>query len=127
MPSQRVFFSRGGFPSQGLITCPTVESIENGLAVTEDQAREMRDATRADAVAKVVGDVLWRFNEEHEEAITVYDVIGMVVEDLIVQGMCPACLASAIDVAYANTNAARDVHITDDQAVRRQNNSDVFH
>lgn len=87
----------------------------------------MRDATRADAVAKVVGDVLWRFNEEHEEAITVYDVIGMVVEDLIVQGMCPACLASAIDTAYTNTNAARDVHITDDQAVRRQNNSDVFH
>ncbi len=95
--------------------------------MTEDQAREMRDATRADAVAKVVGDVLWRFNEEHEEAITVYDVIGMVVEDLIVEGMCPACLASAIDIAYTNASAARDVHITDDQPARRQNKSDVFH
>ena len=95
--------------------------------MTEDQAREMRDATRADAVAKVVGDVLWRFNEEHEEAITVYDVIGMVVEDLIVEGMCPACLANAIDIAYSNASAARDVHITDDQAVRRQTKSDVFH
>ena len=95
--------------------------------MTEDQAREMRDATRADAVTKVVGDVLWRFNEEHEEAITVYDVIGKVVEDLIVEGMCPACLANAIDIAYANANAARDVHIMDDQAVRRQNKSEVFH
>ena len=95
--------------------------------MTEDQAREMRDATRADAVAKVVGDVLWRFNEEHEEAITVYDVVGMVVEDLIVEGMCPACLANAIDKAYSNANASRDVHVTDDQAVRRLTKSDVFH
>ena len=102
--------------------------------MTEDEAREMRDATRADAVAKVVGDVLWRFNEEHEEAITVYDVIGMVVEDLIIQGMCPACLANAIDIAYTNANAARDVHImdeqagrTDEQPIRRQNKPDVFH
>ena len=106
---------------------PAVETIRNGFAVTEDQAREMRDATRADAVAKVVGDVLWRFNEEHEGAITLYDVVGMVVEDLIVEGMCPACLANAIDIAYSNAKASRDVHVTDDRAVRRQTKSDVFH
>ena len=50
-----------------------------------------------------------------------------VMEDLIVEGMCPACLANAIDIAYSNANAARDVHITDDQSVRRRNKSDVFH
>ena len=55
-----------------------------------------------------------------------YDVVGMVVEDLIVEGMCPACLANAIDRAYSNANASRDVHVTDDQAVRRQTKSDVL-
>ena len=95
--------------------------------MTEDEAREMRDATRAEAVAKVIGDVLWRFNEMHEEAVTVYDVISMVVEDLIVEGMCPACLANTIDMAYSNAGASRDEHVTDDRAVRRQPESDVFH
>ena len=68
--------------------------------MTEDEQRTMRDSTRAETVARLVEDAIWRFNEEHEETISVYDLLGMVVEDLLAEGMCPACLAGAVDDAW---------------------------
>ena len=54
----------------------------------------MRDDVRSQTVVRNVEDALWRYNEEHEETLSVYDVIGMVLEGLIAEGMCPACSPS---------------------------------
>ena len=73
-------------------------------------------------------DAIWRFNEEHEETISVYDLLGMVVEDLLAEGMCPACVADAVDDAFARVNADRDTHITEDSpSVVIRNDSGVYH
>ncbi len=96
--------------------------------MTEDEQRTMRDSTRAETVARMVEDAVWRFNEEHEETISVYDLLGMVVEDLLAEGMCPACLGTAVDEAFERVNADRDTHVTDespDLVIR--NDSGVFH
>ena len=96
--------------------------------MTEDEQRAMRDATRAETVARAVEDAIWRFNEEHEETISVYDLLGMVVEDLLAEGMCPACVADAVDDAFARVNADRDTHITEDSpSVVIRNDSGVYH
>ncbi|MYE11477.1 MAG: hypothetical protein F4X99_07420 [Gammaproteobacteria bacterium] len=96
--------------------------------MTEDEQRAMRDATRAETVARAVEDAIWRFNEEHEETISVYDLLGMVVEDLLAEGMCPACVADAVDDAFARVNADRDTHITEDSpSLVIRNDSGVYH
>ena len=96
--------------------------------MTEDEQRTMRDATRAETVARAVEDAIWRFNEEHEETISVYDLLGMVVEDLLAEGMCPACVADAVDDAFARVNADRDTHITEDSpGLVIRNDSGVYH
>ena len=96
--------------------------------MTEDEQRTMRDSIRAETVARAVGDALWRFNEEHEETISVYDLLGMVVEDLLAEGMCPACVAGAVDDAFARVNADRDTHISEDAPnLVVRNDSGVYH
>lgn len=96
--------------------------------MTEDEQRTMRDSTRAETVARVVEDAIWRFNEEHEETISVYDLLGMVVEDLLAEGMCPACLAGAVDDAFARVNADRNTHVDEDSPnLVIRNDSGVYH
>ncbi len=94
----------------------------------EDEQRAMRDSTRAETVARLVEDAIWRFNDEQEETISVYDVLGMVVEDLLTEGLCPACLAGALDDAFARVNADRDTHVTDESLnLVIRNDSGVYH
>ena len=96
--------------------------------MTEDEMRAMRDSTRAETVARMVEDAIWRFNEEHEETLAVYDLIGVVVEDLLAEGMCPACLATAVDEAFERVNADRDTHVTEESPnVVVRNDSGVYH
>jgi hypothetical protein len=98
--------------------------------MTEDELKQMRDQVRADATVKVVGDALWRFNEDHEETISVYDVVGFVFEGLIAEGMCPACLAEAVQRAFEETKANPDEHLSDDDGLRvpvRRDGDDVLH
>lgn len=96
--------------------------------MTEDEQRRMRDSTRAETVARLVEDAIWRFNEEHEETISVYDLLGMVVEDLLAEGMCPACVAGAVDDAFARVNADRDTHVNEDSPnLVIRNDSGVYH
>lgn len=96
--------------------------------MTEDEQRTMRDSTRAETVARLVEDAIWRFNEEHEETISVYDLLGMVVEDLLAEGMCPACVAGAVDDAFARVNADRDTHVNEDSPnLVIRNDSGVYH
>ena len=96
--------------------------------MTEDEQRVMRDSTRAETVARIVEDAIWRFNDDHEETVSVYDLIGIVVEDLLAEGMSPACLANAVDDAFQRVNADRDTHVTEDSPnLVIRNDSGVYH
>ena len=96
--------------------------------MTKEDLRNMRDAARAEVVAKVVEDAFWRFNDDHEDTISVYEVIGAVLEDLIRDGLCPACLSAALDDAFTNANADRETHVTENEAARPRKEEDgVFH
>lgn len=96
----------------------------------EEEQRRMRDDVRAQTVARAVEDLLWRFNEEHEETLSVYDVIGSIMEGLVSEGMCPACIAESVTEAYRRANADPGQHVTEDDGARVMANrpdGDVFH
>jgi hypothetical protein len=98
--------------------------------MTEEELKQMRDQVRADVAVKVVADALWRFNEEHEETLSVYDVVGFVFEGLIAEGMCPACLAEAVQRAFEETKADPNEHLNEDESLRvpvRRDGDDVLH
>src|SRR5262245_57279243 len=76
------------------VNVDTVDDDEN-----EDE-RRMRDDVRSQTTARMVEDALWRFNEEHEDTLSVYDVLSMVVEDLVKEGMCAACINESIAEAF---------------------------
>ena len=95
--------------------------------MTKDDLRNERDATRAELVAKLVEDALWRFNDDHEDTISVYDVLGAIVEDLMRDGLCPACLSAALNDAFERTDADRETHVTDADTPRPGDQGGVFH
>ncbi len=96
--------------------------------VKEEEQRALRDVARAELVAKVVEDAIWRFNDEHEETLSVYDVMGAVVEDMIGEGLCPACLREAIDSAFTRADADAETHVsTDGEGTLTRNDDGVFH
>ena len=98
--------------------------------VDEDEdERRMRDDVRSQTTARMVEDALWRFNEEHEDTLSVYDVLSMVVEDLVKEGMCPACINESVAEAFTRAGANPDMHVSDDEGLRVlvDKDGDVFH
>ena len=55
--------------------------------MSEEELQQMRDDVRCETTVRAIEDILWRFNEDHEDTVTVYDVIGLVMESLIKEGM----------------------------------------
>lgn len=96
--------------------------------MSEEKMRTVRDVARAEIISKVVQDAIWRFNDEAEEAVTVYDVVGAVVQDLMAEGLCPACMRGAIDDAFVRAEVDAETHVADDDAGTPTRNEDgVYH
>ena len=96
----------------------------------DEEVRRMRDDVRSQTVMRAVEDAFWRYNEEHEETLSVYDVIGMVLEGLIAEGMCPACIAESVQIAFERSGVDPNEHITEgdeDRPVMNRPDGDVFH
>ena len=70
------------------------------MATADDEAgaRE-RDDVRCEATLQTLEDVLWRFNESNEGTLGVYDVLGFLVEDLVKEGFCAACVSESVIAA----------------------------
>ncbi len=75
------------------------------LPLDDDELRQMRDEVRCHTAVRAIEDILWRFNEEHEDTLTVYDVLGATVEGLINEGLCPACISESLGEAFHNCGA----------------------
>ncbi len=91
----------------------------------EDEAARERDDVRCEAALQTLQDVLWRFNESNEGTLAVYDVLGFLVEDLVKEGFCAACVSETVSAALARTGMDLTQHREEDGLVRGPD--DVFH
>ncbi|MEM8767784.1 MAG: hypothetical protein AAGE43_10095 [Pseudomonadota bacterium] len=97
------------------------------MAIPEDDegARE-RDDVRCEAALQTLEDVLWRFNETNEGTLSVYDVLGFLVEDLIKEGFCAVCVKETVAAALERTGVDLERHREEDEGPLR-GPTDVFH
>lgn len=82
----------------------------------EEQQR-LRDDIRCEAALQTLKDVLWRFEDSSEGGYTLYDLLGYLLEDLIREGCCPACINGAVNLVYKEVGVDPEVHRQDDEAV----------
>ena len=91
----------------------------------EDEAARERDDVRCEAALQTLQDVLWRFNETNEGTLAVYDVLGFLIEDLIKEGFCAACVSETLTQALERTGIDLKRHREDEGLMRGPD--DVFH
>jgi hypothetical protein len=94
---------------------------------TDEELKQQRDDIRCDGALQTIEDVLWRFNESCEGTLSVYDLLGFLVEDLIREGFCAACVNEALVAAFARTEADIRQHRSDDGSALTRGPDDVFH
>lgn len=75
-----------------------------------DSAVKERDDLRMEIAIQTAKDILLRFEESSEGNRSVYEVIGFLLQDLLSEGLCPACLNEVITEAFAETGASVAVH-----------------
>ncbi|HEY5646108.1 MAG TPA: hypothetical protein VIS76_09215 [Pseudomonadales bacterium] len=91
----------------------------------DDEAARERDDVRCEAALQTLEDVLWRFNESNEGTLAVYDILGFLVEDLVKEGFCAACVNETVSQALERTGVDLKRHREDDGMLRGPD--DVFH
>ncbi len=85
----------------------------------EDELKHARDDLRCEAAVQTLKDVLWRFEEMNEGTYTMYDLIGYLVEDLVREGCCAACINETLTASFKEVGA--------DPLEHRQDGDAVFH
>ena len=86
----------------------------------QDEHRRIRDEARCDFTLQTIKDVLWRFQEMGEGTYTLYDAIGYLVEDLVKEGCCAACIQETITGAFQHLGVDTTQH-------RPEEGDAVFH
>lgn len=75
-----------------------------------DDAITERDELRMEVAIQTARDVLFRFEENSEGNRSVYEVLGFLLQDLLSEGLCPACLNEVIALAFSETGANVAIH-----------------
>jgi len=78
--------------------------------MSDDQAALERDELRMEVAIQTAKDVMFRFEENNEGSRSVYDLLGFLLQDLINEGLCAACINDVITAAFAETGANISVH-----------------
>lgn len=78
--------------------------------MSDDAANLERDELRMEVAIQTAKDVLFRFEENNEGNRSVYDLLGFLLQDLINEGLCAACLNEVITAAFTETGANVDIH-----------------
>ncbi len=95
--------------------------------MTDEERKQQRDDIRCDASLQTIEDVLWRFNEANEGTLSVYDLLGFLIEDLIKEGFCAACVSESVIAAFTRAEADVHQHRSDDGGALVRGPDDVFH
>lgn len=80
------------------------------MSDSNDDAVTERDELRMEVAIQTTKDVLFRFEETTEGNRSVYEVLGFLLQDLLNEGLCPACLNEVITAAFAETGANVAIH-----------------
>jgi hypothetical protein len=80
----------------------------------EDEFRRARDEARCEASLQTLKDVLWRFEETDEGTYSIYDLIGYLVEDLVKEGCCAACIQETVAGAFDHLGVDVNEHRPDE-------------
>ncbi len=75
------------------------------------------DDARVELALSNIKDVLWRLEESCEGRRNVYEVLGYLIEDLIREGICPACVNETMAAVFEATGADLDNHREDEGSV----------
>lgn len=82
-----------------------------------DELSKARDDARTQAVVQTMKDLLWRYDESGEGTYTMYDALSYLVEDLVAEGCCAACVQESINAAFEQVGADPQEHKPEDAAV----------
>lgn len=85
--------------------------------MNDDDLKQARDDVRCEASVQTVKDVLWRFEEMCEGTHTLYDLLGYIVEDLVREGYCAACISETLTAAFKEVGADPTEHRGDGDTV----------
>jgi hypothetical protein len=83
----------------------------------DGNAKHARDDLRCEAAVQTLKDVLWRFEETSEGTYSLYDLIGYVVEDLVREGGCAACVSETLAAVFNDVGADPAEHRSDGDTV----------
>ena len=100
--------------------------MAGGNRKTDEERMRERDDVRCDVLLQALEDMLWRFNETNEGTMAVYDVLGFLVEDLIKEGFCAACVNETIAAAIERTGEDPAAHREEEGGPIRDP-GEVFH
>jgi len=83
----------------------------------EEELKRARDDVRCEAAVQTLKDVLWRYEETSEGTYSLYDLIGYVVEDLVREGCCAACISETLAATFKEAGADPTEHRGDGETV----------
>ena len=90
------------------------EDAETTQQDSDDELKQARDDLRCEASVQTIKDVLWRFEETSEGTHSLYDLLGYIVEDLVREGCCAACINETLSAVYTSSGANPDEHRRDE-------------
>ena len=85
--------------------------------MNDDEIQRITDEARIDTALAVMKDVMYRIEETSQGAITLYDLVSYLTEDLIREGSCAACLKESVERAFSETGANTEEHVQQGDAV----------
>ena len=83
----------------------------------EEDLKRGRDDARCQVAVQTLVDLLMRYEQLDEGTYTAYDVLSYVMEDLIREGSCAACIQDALLSACNQTNTDPGVHHSEEGTV----------
>lgn len=81
---------------------------------SDKDLQEMRDGARIELALQAIKDIFWRFNEQGESDLSISDLLGCLMEELLREGFCPACMSELLQAACERTESDPAVHRGED-------------
>jgi hypothetical protein len=85
--------------------------------MSEEDIKRARDDARCEAAVQTLVDVARRFEETCEGSYTIYDLVGYLVEDLVRDGCCAACIGDTIGAVFQDVGVDPTKHTLNEDTI----------
>jgi hypothetical protein len=92
----------------------------NDAMLDDDEHKRHRDDARVQMTVQSVKDMLMRADEMGEGTYSSYDLVGYLLEEMIRDGACAACLTEILGSVVQELGVDPEVH-------RQEDDASVFH